>query len=351
MRFLHFIIIYFFSINYCFSEQLFTPYIKDSSMDQRSIALVDTITGKNRLVEINTDGKIIWSWNFPSEINKSPRNICKGADIKYIAKDDSFIIIMPHFGAISVKRDGSFNILIKDDEIDHDLHVFENESILFARGFVNKGEDNFAIHDKQNKKVWGWDISDHVKDRKPYWGSSCKRREKNWSKKGDKDWGHANSLEVLSNGNYLFSFRNLSAFFEVNPSGKIIREYKGNVGVHVPKVYKDGFVLADRNCKGSKKSNFKEMNSIKILDSNGKVKKELLKGEHMCTRGIQVLSNDRLFITTLSSLIEIDNNGKIYYKSVLKNVDENLEKDGLKTRKEMKGFCKWRTVYKAVKTK
>ena len=93
------------------------------------------------------------------------------------------------------------------------------------------------------------------------------------------------------------------------------------------------------------------MNSIKILDSNGKVKKELLKGEHMFTRGIQVLSNDRLFITTLSSLIEIDNNGKIYYKSVLKNVDQNLEKDGLKTRKEMKGFCKWRTVYKAVKTK
>ena len=99
MRFLHFIIIYFFSINYCFSEQLFTPYIKDSSMDQRSIALVDTITGKNRLVEINTDGKIIWSWNFPSEINKSPRNICKGADIKYIAKRIYFsqYDILAHF--------------------------------------------------------------------------------------------------------------------------------------------------------------------------------------------------------------------------------------------------------------
>ena len=37
-------------------------------------------------------------------------------------------------------------------------------------------------------------------------------------------------------------------------------------------------------------------------------------------------------------------------KPFLKNIDKNLEKDGLKTREKMTGFCKWKTVYKAVKT-
>ena len=73
MKLFQILIFYFLSINFCYSDQLFETYIKDSSMDKRSIALVDTITGKNRLIEINTEGKVIWSWNFPPEINKFPK--------------------------------------------------------------------------------------------------------------------------------------------------------------------------------------------------------------------------------------------------------------------------------------
>ena len=332
------------------AEQLFTTHIVDPSMDKRAIALVDTITKTPRLIEINTQGKVTWSWDIPSEMIDD-RAICRGSDVKYVSSDDSFIITVPQFGAVAVQRDGTHKILVRDSEIDHDIHVFKNGSILFPRGFVDKGEDNFAIKDSNGNQIWSWDASDHIGSRKPYWGSTCKIREKSWNKKGSKDWAHANAIEVLDNGNYLLSLRNLSAFFEVDPEGRILKEYKGHVGVHEPKVYKDGFVLADRNCTRDSKSNYKEFNAIKILDGNGKTVKILLEGQHLFARGIEVLANERLFITTISSLMEIDTNGKVYFKAVLKGLNPELESEGREARSKMTGSCRPKTVYKAVRTK
>ena len=332
------------------AEQLFTTHIADPSMDKRAIALVDTITKTPRLIEINTEGMLTWSWDIPSEMIDD-KAICRGSDVKYVSSDDSFIITIPHFGAVAVQRDGTHKILVRDSEIDHDIHVFKNGSILFPRGFVDKGEHNFAIKDSNGKHIWSWDASDHIGSRKEYWGSTCKIREESWNKKGSKDWAHANAIEVLDNGNYLLSLRNFSAFFEVDTEGKILKEYRGHVGNHEPKVYKDGFVLADRNCIGDNKSNYKELNAIKILDSNGKTVETLLEGQHLFTRGIEVLENERLFITTISSLMEIDSNGEVYFKAVLKGLSPELESEGRKARKKMTGSCKWKTVYKAVRTK
>jgi hypothetical protein len=350
-----------FGLLYCFfvallfsaanAEQIFDTHVTNSAMDTRSIALVDTITGKDRVIEVNTKGELIWSWNFPSGMI-SGRSICKGAGIEYNEASDSFIVIAPHHSAIEVYRDGSHRVLARDPEIDHDFHVFDDGSILFARGFVDKGDENFAIHDKNGKKTWSWKADDHLKSREKYWGSSCKIRENSWKKKGNKDWAHANGISIKDNGNFIFSLRNFNSFFEINPnSGRIVKEYAGHVGVHEPTPYKDGFVLGDRNCTGSNNSDAIERQSIRITDSDGIVKKRLLESKHLMTRGIEVLPNGNLFITTASTVMEIDANGKIFFKAAIKGQDPNIEATGRAARKKIIGRCKWKTLYKAVRTK
>ena len=63
------------------AEQIFTTHVSTSAMDMRSIALVDTVTGKNRVIEVNTNGKVIWSWHFPPGLING-NSICKGAGIQ-----------------------------------------------------------------------------------------------------------------------------------------------------------------------------------------------------------------------------------------------------------------------------
>ena len=161
------------------AEQIFTTHVSNVAMDMRSIALVDTITGKDRVIEVNINGEVIWSWTFPpSMINGN--SICKGAGIQYKPSSDSFIVLAPHHSVIEVRRDGSHTVLAADPEMDHDFHVFDDGSVLFVRGFVDKGDENFAIHNSNGKKIWSWKADEHLESREKYWGSSCKIREKNW---------------------------------------------------------------------------------------------------------------------------------------------------------------------------
>ena len=333
------------------AEQILSTHVTNSAMDMRSIAFVDTVSGKDRVIEVNTEGELIWSWNFPPGMIAG-KSICKGAGIEYNSVSDSFIVIAPHHSAIEISRDGTHRVLVRDPEIDHDFHFFDDGSILFARGFVDKGTENFAIHDKNGEKIWAWKADDHLKSRRKYWGSSCKIRESKWKKQGNRDWAHANGISIKDNGNYIFSLRNFNAFFEIDPnSGRIVREYTGHIGVHEPTPYKDGFVLADRNCTGSKKSDYVEKQSIRITDSEGVIKKRLLEGEHLFTRGIEVLPNGNLFVTTLSTVMEIDPDGKLLFKAAIKGQDPNIESTGRSAREKIIGRCKPKTLYKAVRTK
>ena len=50
----------------------------------------------------------------------------------------------PHHSVIEVRRDGSHKVLATDPEVDHDFHVFDDGSVLFARGFVDKGQAQYS---------------------------------------------------------------------------------------------------------------------------------------------------------------------------------------------------------------
>ena len=121
------------------AEKLFNVVVTNPSSDQRAIAFVDTITGKNRLVEVNMSGNVVWEWNMPSKLDT--RNICQGADINYLPSTDSFLFVLPKSGAYIVNRNGDYKTVIEDSQITHDIDQLPNGHFIYTRGWVNIGED------------------------------------------------------------------------------------------------------------------------------------------------------------------------------------------------------------------
>ena len=78
------------------AETLFEVVTNDSSADKRAIAFVDTVTGKDRIVEVNMSGEVVWEWGFPAELQgERERSICQGADIKYL-KSNVLLLVLEH---------------------------------------------------------------------------------------------------------------------------------------------------------------------------------------------------------------------------------------------------------------
>ena len=170
---------------------------------------------------------------------------------------------------------------------------------------------------------------------------------KKTGKKRDTEIGPT-PTDKQDNGNYIFSLRNFSAFFEVEPnSGQVVKEYTGHIGVHEQPI--QGWIcFADRDCTGSNKSIAIEKQSIRITDSEGVVKNRLWRVS-FSTR-IEVLPNGNFFVTTISTVMEIDPQGTVLFKAAIKGQDPDMESKGRDALPKMTGRCKWKTLYKAVKT-
>ena len=79
------------------SEKLFKVIKNHPSADRRAFAMVDTVTGQDRIVEIDLSGEVVWEWKFPVELkDERKRLICRGADINYFSpKQIRFFLIFP----------------------------------------------------------------------------------------------------------------------------------------------------------------------------------------------------------------------------------------------------------------
>ena len=95
--------IFIYSSNVFASEKMFNVVINEPSSDKRSIAFVDTVTKKNRILEVNKGD--CWEWNFPNKLVSKVKSICNGADINYLKSTDEFLTSYQR-GAFIVGRDG-----------------------------------------------------------------------------------------------------------------------------------------------------------------------------------------------------------------------------------------------------
>ena len=316
-----------FSIHSVNAEQLFKVKIDDGSSQAKGFAMVDTITDKNRIVEVDRKGKVIWQAKLPSSINT--KRICSASGIKHDQVRDIFTFIIPGQGAFEVNREGDFNKLFDDENISHDLDLLENGNFLYTRGFVNKGTASVIERNASGKIVWEWDPADHITN-KDYKRSMkgipiSKKKKKKLLKnmEAGKDWAHVNGADRLPNGDTLISIRNIHRAVVVSPDGKIKDTIRDIAMIHEPHLMAGGIISADR--AGNAKTKKPNMSMIFIKD--GKTSK-ILEGKYLTVRGIEVLDENRFGFNSANHVVEADLSGKVYFDMHLKQAKPNGEANG-----------------------
>ena len=336
------------------AEKLFDVVVTNPSADKRAVAFVDTVTGKNRLVEVNMSGNVVWEWGMPSEFDT--RHICKGADINYLPSTDSFLFVLPKSGAYIVNRNGDYRTVIEDNQITHDIDQLPNGNFIYTRGWVNIGEDEVREITPAGQLVWRWSHASYFPNRERFLSSLRKKALKNFFslgilKKNGIDWAHVNGVERYPNGDTSISMRNFFMFVIVAPDGTPKQTFKHINLIHEPHRTDFGYIAADRAMqRGAWK------HAILKIEDDGSTHKTLLPGQFKTVRGIEQLPNKRFNITSSGNIFEISSDGTMFQRMHLSIQSEDAER-GLNTRQKLpkdtlsKGRCASKNLYKVTKTK
>ncbi len=338
-------------------EKLFNVVVSEPSADDRAFAFVDTVTDKNRIVEVANNGQVIWEWEFPKRLMQTSDNICKGADIEYLKSSDQFLFVLPMQGAYIVGRDGGLRTIVEDEFISHDIDILPNGNFIYTRGWVNKGDDEVREINNSGEIVWKWSHAKYFPDRDEFLRDFSKRRveimyKRGTLKKGGIDWAHANAVDRDNDGNTLISLRNFQMFTIVGPDGAPIKNLTNLNLVHEPHKIQGGYIASDRRLK---KGYLRH--SIVLLSDNNK-RTHLLEGQFRTVRGIEPIGNGRFNITSVGNVFEIDAGGKIYQRMHLATLKEDAERDlhsrdlrALGQNNIFKGKCGILPLYKVAKTR
>jgi hypothetical protein len=324
------------------------PFLKVSISEPtaliKSYMLVDTFSETHRVIEVDAaSGDVIWQWKIPEKM-VSKRSICQGSTAT-LMRDGSINVLVAKYGLLKIRRDGSYKELVRDDEMDHNAHQYESDKVIYTRGFVDKSEPSIVVTktiDNGGERILEWVPNDIFSSKEEFnhTDQNC-RSARRKRKENEKDWAHANHAEVLSNGNYLISLRNLSLFLEMGKDGEIIKQSNSVFGVHQPTPYKGGYIAADRACRHQ---------SIHHINASGDNKK-LFTGKFAVIRGIHHLKDDNFLITSATTVSEISLDGKVHYQAHILGVSSDIEENA--TRKsdlENDGFCSPKTLYNAFPT-
>tara|TARA_B110000971_G_scaffold178900_1_gene184963 strand:+ start:1073 stop:2134 length:1062 start_codon:yes stop_codon:yes gene_type:complete len=325
-----------------------SPFLKVSISEPtaliKSYMLVDTFSETHRVIEVDAaSGDVIWQWKIPEKM-VSKRSICQGSTAT-LMRDGSINVLVAKYGLLKIRRDGSYKELVRDDEMDHNAHQYESDKVIYTRGFVDKSEPSIVVTktiDNGGERILEWVPNDIFSSKEEFnhTDQNC-RSARRKRKENEKDWAHANHAEVLSNGNYLISLRNLSLFLEMGKDGEIIKQSNSVFGVHQPTPYKGGYIAADRACRRQ---------SIHHINASGDNKK-LFTGKFAVIRGIHHLKGDNFLITSATTVSEISLDGKVHYQAHILGVSSDIEENA--TRKsdlENDGFCSPKTLYNAFPT-
>lgn len=204
-------------------DSAYAPAIKDQYF------LTQILTEPGSLVILNSKGNIVWYEPFKKGVKVShwtPRQtiLCIAGSEKIPSSGGDEIIETDLQGhTLRHLQTGQGDM---DEMVHHEVRTDSLQN-LYALTFTTQlrnleavgGVANDTIHgdgivlfDRHDKKIWHWSSLDHLDP----------LHEKDILKK-KKDWGHANALFRLEDGNFLISFRDFSQIWKVHyPDGKVL---------------------------------------------------------------------------------------------------------------------------------
>lgn len=298
-----------------------------------NVAFVDTV-GK-RIVEINRGGKVVWNWSIPA-FTIGNGDLRLGADLSWIAQDDSFLLVIPLRGVFRINRAGKVVWQHLTPKISHDADLLPNGNVLYVLGWDAPSDAQVYEVDPKGKLVWSWNAKGKIDEA---WHNPEREEDR-------PSYGHTNAAARLADGDTIVSLRNFNRVFRVAPSGDV-KQVWGPIGrVHEPTLLPDGGLVAAQHAP--------RPGAVIFVRDEGRgrpiFRNELGIGP---IRTVEVLKDGNYLITGGEEILEIDADGAIVWHAQIYPKDEGGRgqsgrgEEG-RRRGESRGNPGQRGVYKAV---
>jgi hypothetical protein len=94
------------------------------------VAFVDAVRSK-RIVEIDRAGNVVWQCPV-GDARFGSDELQRGADLEWIAADDTFLLVVPFSGIFRIDRQCRIVWSHRTDRVSHDADLLPNGSVLYT---------------------------------------------------------------------------------------------------------------------------------------------------------------------------------------------------------------------------
>ncbi len=226
-------------------------------------AFVDAVLGK-RIVEIDRAGNVVWQCPL-GDARFGSDELRRGADLEWIAADDTFLVVVPFSGIFRLDRNCAIVWSHRTPRVSHDADLLPNGNVLYTFAWDNMSDSQAVEIDPAGRTVWSWQARGHID---PAWrnsaaGGGTSRGQGNGGLRsssegpgsrglrggqggggGGEDFTHANAVVRLADGDTLVSLRNFGRVVRVGRDGRV-KWASANINrVHDPSLLPDGRLVA-----------------------------------------------------------------------------------------------------------
>ena len=165
-----------------------------------------------RIVELDADGEVVWSYTLPDELTFVGDGLPPGLLSSMEVLDDGNVLFaVLGVGIFETNRKNQLVWEHLDPGASHDVDRLESGNTLYARTWAAKGEPQVVEVDPDGDTVWSWtgleDFDAHV-----VFGELRDEGE---------GWMHVNDVNRDADGRTMVVIRNFNKIVHIDPSGAI----------------------------------------------------------------------------------------------------------------------------------
>ena len=297
------------------AEQFPVVTAAPSGLGQAHVAFVDAVRSK-RVVEIDRNGNVVWQCSLVGSQFGSDE-LQRGADLEWIAADDTFLVTVPFSGIFRIDRQCRIVWQHRTKRVSHDADLLANGNVLYTFAWDEPSDLQVVEIDRAGRTVWSWQARDRID---PSWRGST-TDSAGGDRSGDRGAGrrggagsgqgggrgegftHTNAVVRLPDGDTRVSLRNFGRVVRVGPDGNV-KWASGHIQrVHDPSLLPDGRLVAAEHGRmtvvalGSGRRDTIFANGIGIKP----------------IRTVEQLGNGNFLVTGGEDIVEIDGNGTVLW--------------------------------------
>ena len=186
----------------------FVPVLYPDQVAEGTILFSDNMGwGSQRIVEVDREGRVVWSYDIPSEWTKMTVVL----DVSRLESGNTLFSI-DAVGVFEVNPEGDLVWSMKMLEASHDVDRLANGNTLVVDGFAPHGQKHVTEYSPDGEVVWSFD------------GAALDYAPLNEVE--NEGWLHVPGAERLEDGTTMITVRNLNRVIAVKEDGTLAWEVK-----------------------------------------------------------------------------------------------------------------------------